>query len=122
MDLERQPVPSVDFPATFEQLDARFVIEEAYPRYLAQLRWADGFVCPHCGAQSAAWMTSRGLWHCRVWQGKTSVAAGTVFDGTRTPLRTCFLTMRFVMSPKQGANGLGLQGVVALRSYHTARA
>ena len=53
VELERQPVPGVDFPATFEQFDAWFATEEACRRYLAQLRWVDGFVCPHCGGKTA---------------------------------------------------------------------
>jgi len=120
MGIERQPVPGVDFPATFEQFDAWFATEEACRRYLAQLRWPGGFVCPHCGAHGATWMTSRGLWHCRTCQGQTSVTAGTVLEGTRKPLRTWFLAMWFVTSQKHGANAIGLQRVLGLRSYQTA--
>jgi len=120
MDRVREPVAGVDFPATFEQFEAWFATEEACRRYLAQLRWVEGFVCPHCRAQGTAWMTSRGLWHCQACQGQTSVTAGTVFEGTRNPLRTWFLAMWFVTSQKHGANALGLQRVLGLGSYQTA--
>jgi hypothetical protein len=36
------------------------------------------------------------------------VTAGTVFEGTRKPLRTWFLAMWFVTSQKHGASALGL--------------
>lgn len=65
-------------------------------------------------------MTARGVLHCRACQGQTSVIAGTVFEGTRKPLRTWFLAMWFVTSQKHGASALGLQRVLGLGSYQTA--
>ena len=65
-------------------------------------------------------MTSRGLLHCRGCQGQTSLTAGTVFEGTRKPLRMWFLAMWFVTSQKNGVSALGLQRVLGLGSYETA--
>jgi transposase-like protein len=48
------------------------------------------------------------------------VIAGTIFQGTRKPLRLWFLAMWFVTSQKHGANAMGLQRVLGLRSYETA--
>jgi transposase-like protein len=120
MEPERQPVAGVEYPASFEQFERWFATETACRRYLAQVRWPSGFVCPHCQARSATWTTSRGLWHCRACQGQTSVTAGTVFEGTRKPLRVWFLAMWLVTSQKHGASALGLQRVLGLRSYQTA--
>ena len=64
-------------------------------------------------------MTSRGLLHCRGCQGQTSLTAGTVFEGTRKPLRMWFLAMWFVTSQKNGVSALGLQRVLGLGSYET---
>lgn len=65
-------------------------------------------------------MTSRGLLHCRGCQGQTSLTAGTVFEGTRKPLRMWFLAIWFVTSQKNGVSALGLQRVLGLGSYETA--
>ena len=43
-------------------------------------------------------------WACR---RETSVTAGTIFEGTRKPLRTWFLAMWFVTSQKNGVSALG---------------
>jgi transposase-like protein len=120
MEPERQPVAGVDYPGSFEQFEGWFDTESACRRYLAQVRWPSGFVCPHCQARSATWTTSRGLWHCRACQGQTSVTAGTMFEGTHKPLRVWFLAMWFVTSQKHGASALGLQRVLGLGSYQTA--
>jgi transposase-like protein len=49
-----------------------------------------------------------------------SVTAGTIFDRTRTPLRTWFAAMWFVTSQKDGASALGLKRVLGFGSYQTA--
>jgi len=120
MESGHQPIAGLDFPATIDQFEAWFSSEAACHRYIAQLRWPKGFVCPRCQSDGVSWMTSRGLWHCRACHSQTSVTAGTVFEGTRKPLRTWFLAMWFVTSQKHGANALGLQRVLGLRSYQTA--
>ena len=65
-------------------------------------------------------MTAREYLHCRACEGETSITAGTVFEGTRKPLRTWFLAMWFVTSQKHGASALGLQRALGLGSYQTA--
>ena len=50
---------------------------------------------------------------------KTSVTAGTIFEGTRTP-RPWFAAAWFVTSQKQGLSALGLQRALGLGSYQTA--
>ena len=55
---------------------------------------------------------------CRGSRGR-SLTAGTVFEGTRKPLRMWFLAMWFV-TQKNGVSALGLQRVLGLGSYETA--
>ena len=63
---------------------------------------------------------SNRLMRCRSCHGRTSLTAGTIFEGTRKPLRTWFMTMWFVTSQKNGVSALGLQRVLGLGSYETA--
>jgi transposase-like protein len=115
-----RPIPQVDYPGTFQELLAWFPDDEACLEYLAKLRWAQGFVCPRCGVSGEAWRTGRGLWMCRQCGRKTSVTAGTIFHGTRTPLRTWFAAVWFVTSQKNGVSAQGLQRVLGFGSYETA--
>ena len=48
------------------------------------------------------------------------MTAGTVFEGTRKPLRTWFLAMWFVTNEKLGGSALGLKRLLGLGSYQTA--
>ncbi len=81
----------VDYPTDLSQLDRFFPDEEACVGYLQGLRWPDGFLCPKCGHGGRAWRMRRGLLLCSQCRAQTSVTAGTIFEGTRKPLRLWFI-------------------------------
>ena len=116
---QEHPVGGVDYPRTLQEFDEWFPSEEACIAYLERVRRPVGFRCPGCGGESA-WQTARGQLRCSDCQRQTSATAGTVFEGTRKPLRTWFLAMWFVTSQKHGVSALGLQRVLGLGSYQTA--
>lgn len=117
---EVKPAAGIDYPRTFTEFDKFFGEEAACREYLIRLRWPRGFVCGRCDGRAGAWTTSRGYLHCRACEAETSVTAGTIFQDTRSPLRTWFLAMWFVTSQKHGASALGLKRVLGLSSYQTA--
>jgi ribosomal protein L37AE/L43A len=108
-----------DYPVSLGDFESRFGTEAACIEYLIKLRWPGGFVCPQCGG-SDCWRTSRALWHCRQCGAQTSVIAGTIFQGTRKPLRLWFRAIWHITSQKYGTNALGLQRVLGLTRYETA--
>lgn len=108
-----------DYPRTLVEFEQRFGTEEACLEYLYKLRWPQGFRCPRCG-HHGAWSTSRDLYRCLRCDFQTSITAGTIFQGTRKPLRLWFRAIWHVTNQKYGANALGLQRVLGLGSYHTA--
>ena len=110
----------MDYPGTWPAFQQWFPDEAACVRFLEQLRWPDGFVCPACG-QAGGWRVADGRWWmCAACARKTSVTAGTIFEGTRTPLSSWFAAAWFVTSQKQGLSALGLQRTLGLGSYQTA--
>ena len=113
------PVVGADYPRTLAEFDEWFPDESACIEYIIKIRWPKGFLCPACGG-SDAWRTKRGLFHCSSCRKQTSPTAGTVFDGTRKPLRTWFHAMWYVTNQKLGVSAFGLQRVLGLGSYQTA--
>jgi transposase-like protein len=105
-----------DYPRTLADFERRFATAEACRTYLVQLRWPDGFRCPKCGG-TTAWPVRTVLLECGGCGRQTSV---TIFQDTRTPLRTWFRAMWWVTSQKTGASAKGLQQVLGLGSYETA--
>ena len=108
-----------EYPKNLEELELNFSTEEACRKYLFDLRWPDGFRCPACGG-AKAWVLAHGLFKCRNCSWKTSVIAGTVFEGTRKPLVTWFRMIWWVAGQKNGASALGLKRMLGLGSYETA--
>jgi transposase-like protein/predicted RNA-binding Zn-ribbon protein involved in translation (DUF1610 family) len=109
-----------DYPRNWTEFDNLFPKDEDCAAFLERLRWRDGFACPKCG-HTEAWRRARnGLLMCTGCQRETSATAGTIFDKTRTPLRTWFAAIWFVVSEKHGASALGLQRTLGFGSYQTA--
>ena len=108
-----------EYPRTWAEFEARFATEEACATYLAHLRWPSGFQCPGCGG-AKAWPLRTGRWQCAGCGRQSSVTAGTIFQGTRTPLTTWFRAMWWVTSQKTGTSAVTLQQVLGLGSYQTA--
>lgn len=57
---------------------------------------------------------------CRECRYQATVTAGTIFEKTRTPLRTWFAAAWFITSQKNGVSALGLKRVLGFGSYQTA--
>jgi transposase-like protein len=109
-----------DYPRSAIDFQQRFSSEEACWTYLFQIRWPNGFVCPRCGFTQAWEKDRRHLLICRHCRTQTSVTSGTIFHGTRKPLRLWFHAIWYITSQKYGANALGLKRVLELGSYQTA--
>jgi len=116
---DNHPVGGVDYPRTIQEFDEWFPNEDACAAYLLGLRWPNGFLCPACGG-TKGWLTARQQIRCAGCQRQSSVTAGTIFEGTRKPLRTWFQAAWHVTNQKFGGSALGMQRVLGLGSYQTA--
>ncbi len=102
------PRAGTDYPSSLIEFLDWFQSDEDCARYLAKLRWEDGFSCPRCGPGDA-WLTKRGLYACTACDKQTSVLAGTIFEKTRLPLLLWFRAIWFVTSSKAGVSAKELQ-------------
>ena len=111
----------MDYPRNWHELLAWFSDEGSCLRYLERLRWGAGFACRFCGTVGGDWwQMADGLRRCAACRSETSVTAGTIFAGTRTPLVSWFAVIWYVVNQKQGVSALGLQRVMGFGSYQTA--
>ena len=105
---------------SFDEFTMRFATEEQCREYLYQLRFPKGFVCPKCGQDGKYWQVGDTLYECGKCGHQTSVIAGTIFQDTRKPMKTWFTAIWWITTMKSGASAMGLQRVLALKSYTTA--
>jgi transposase-like protein len=115
-----RPVAGRDYPADWAEFQAFFPDEAACLRYLERLSWPHGFLCPACGGGQPPWRGSRQRLVCRACGHQTTVTAGTLFQGTRTPLRQWFAAAWLVATAEQGVSARQLARALDLGSYETA--
>jgi transposase-like protein len=108
-----------EYPMTFDEFTTRFATEEQCRDYLYRLRRANGFVCQKC-TYTKAWNKGATLYECARCGRQTSVIAGTIFQGTRKPLKVWFTAIWWLTTQKSGASAMGLQRVLGLNSYTAA--
>jgi hypothetical protein len=114
------PVAGLDYPRTWDEFLVFFPDEAACLAYLERLSWPDGFVCGRCGHAGPPWRGSRRRLVCRSCGQGTTVIAGTLFQGTRTPLPTWFAAAWHVSTAEEGISARRLQRELRLGSYETA--
>jgi hypothetical protein len=117
---ERERVEGIDGRGSRLEFEDQFDSEAACRAYLERVRWRDGFVCPNqgCGGRRA-WLTARGLHRCAACGRQTSATAGTLFAGTRKPLRDWFDVL-WLAAGEDGVSASALQTALGLGSYRTA--
>ncbi len=114
----RRLVAGRDYPRTYREFVEMFPDDAACARYVEQLRWPDGFVCP-CGVAGEPWRTSRGRLVCSACREHVRVGAGTIFDKTRTPLTTWFEAAWHLTTAKNGMSAKTLERTLGT-SYRVA--
>lgn len=109
----------VHYPRNWEEFTAWFAEDDECRDYLDWLRWATGFVCPHCSSPKG-WRRTDGRWDCGNCSRIVTQTAGTIFDKTRTPLVLWFAAAWHMTTQKNGISALGLRRELDLGSTQTA--
>jgi transposase-like protein len=86
---------------------------------LAKVRWSRGFCCQACGHTSHCHLQSRDVYQCNRCKQQVSLTSGTLFAGTKLPLRTWFLAIYLLTQHKNGMSALALHRQLGV-SYNTA--
>jgi transposase-like protein len=104
---------------SLEEFQEKFASEEACVEYLFHMRWPEGYGCPRCGHGRHYFHRTRRLYECKACRYQVSLTAGTIFHGTRTPLRKWFWMIFLMARPKSGLSMLSLQRMLKIKSYKT---
>lgn len=111
------------FPTSIPEFMRAFPDDVACARYLEHMRWPDGFICPKCGAVDAPYRFLKrksNVLRCRACQSNISLTAGTVMQGTRTPLSVWFWGAYLMTTQTPGISAVQFQRQLGLSRYETA--
>ena len=78
--------------------------EDAAVAHFTAIRWKDGAFCPYCQARKVYTFKDGRTHKCaaKACGKRFSIKVGTIFEGTKLPLRTWLLAIRILTSYKKG--------------------
>lgn len=103
----------------FLEFQEQFGSEEACRKYLIELRWPNGFICPRCGCREYYCISTRNKYQCKNCRYQTSVTAGTVMDRSHLDLRIWIWAIYLIACDKRGYSAKQLSVELNL-PYNTA--
>ncbi len=81
-------------------------------KFLEDMRWRDGVICPHCGIVGEAYRLTpkgstktrvrKGVWKCKECRKQFTVTVGTIFEDSHIPLHKWLLAIHLLCSSKKG--------------------
>ncbi len=108
-----------NFPKNEEEFLVRFGTEDNCRRYLFDLRWPEGFVCPVCSGRTAR-VNKKNFIVCTGCQAQISLTSGTILHGTKKRLALWFRAIWWICTHQKGGSARELQQYLGLGSYQTA--
>jgi hypothetical protein len=111
------------FPRSLPQFQKFFPDDAACAKYLEDVKWPEGFVCPACQHQGEPYRfgkRSSTVLRCRACQYNASLTAGTVMQKTHTPLSTWLWGAYLMTTQTPGISAVQFQRQLGLTQYETA--
>ncbi len=101
-----------------------FTDEEAAREWLEARIWANGRVCPHCGAVDRSTLmqgktTRPGLYQCNACCEPFTVTVGTLYERSHIPLNKWLAATHLLMASKKGMSAKQIQRMLGV-TYKTA--
>ncbi|MGO9849834.1 MAG: IS1595 family transposase [Methylocella sp.] len=110
------------FPKSLPSFQKLFPDDAACARYLEGAKWPKGFECPNCHEKGEPFRFENrpGVLRCKSCRSDVSLKAGTVMEGTHTPLTTWFWGAYLVSTSTPGISAVQFQRQLGLSRYETA--
>lgn len=91
------------------QLVETFKTELDCYKYLENIKWKDGVVCPHCGNTHKIWkLKDHKTYKCSTCLKKFNVKTNTIFEETRLSLRKWFMAIFLLTTHSKGISSIQL--------------
>jgi hypothetical protein len=116
---QREDLP---FPGSLPEFQRLFPHDAACAAYLEAIRWQHGFVCVWCGERGEPFRFANRphVLRCRRCRKDNALTAGTVMQGTHTPLSVWFWGAYLASSLTPGLSAVQFQRQLGLGRYETA--
>ena len=100
--------PSARVLSTYELMQL-FPDEDSAVKYLANILWPSGPVCPHCQSQKTApHKSKKHFHHCNGCGKQFSIRIGTIFERSHIPLHKWLYAMYLIVTSRKGVSSMQL--------------
>lgn len=110
----------VSYPADILEFSTCFSTEKSCCSYFSEIRWPDGFVCPHCANSGGWWLKNQFRFECKACHKQTSPLSGTLMHRSHLPLRLWFWAAYFVSTHTPGMSAVQLQRQLSIKKVDNA--
>ncbi len=100
---------------TDPELEELFASDEKCLKFIADLKWADGFTCRKCGNTNACSGKSPHSMRCTKCKSEESATAGTIFHHCKFPVHKAFFIAYNVCKGKEDVSTYEFSRKLALR-------
>jgi len=76
--------------------------------FMAELRWPDGVVCPHCSGSKVTFLKTRRIWKCRSCRKQFSIKTGTILEDSPIGLDKWLSAIWIIVNAKNGVSSYEL--------------
>jgi len=97
-----------------------FNTDEKCLKYMASLKWTQGWICPRCSNKEYYFLKRRNLIRCKNCNYEESFIANTVMRKTHKSLRYWFWAIYTIATQKTGISAMELYRQLGFKSYETA--
>ena len=113
---------TLPFPGSLPEFQRLFPNDAACAAYLEAIRWRLGFVCMWCGERGEPFRFANRphVLRCRKCRKDNALTAGTVMQGTHTPLSVWFWGAYLASSLTPGLSAVQFQRQLGIGRYETA--
>lgn len=94
----------METPQTLFDAIKYFQNEQVCIGAVAQMRWPDGPICPHCEAKEPYWLDTQKRWKCRTCRKQFSVKVGTIFEDSPISLQKWLPALWLIVNCKNGVS------------------
>jgi transposase-like protein len=96
----------MNVPRTLQEAILYFADPDRCLKFMVDIRWPDGVMCPTCGSKEVYFLESRRVWKCKAKHAKQQFSAkvGTVFEDSPIGLDKWFAAVWMVANCKNGVS------------------
>jgi transposase-like protein len=89
-------------PQTLREAILYFSDPDVCVKFVADLRWPDGPICPRCTGTEHSYVSTRRLWRCKSCKREFTVKLGTIFEDSPLPLEKWLPAVWLIANAKNG--------------------